>query len=60
MAKLKLGEDEELDKKRRTIMNSEKVAEALNNVSNNLEPEENEKDKQTITTLEKIDTVHAI
>ena len=35
-ANLKQGEDEELETKRKIIMNSEKVAESLNNVSNNL------------------------
>ena len=57
MAKLKLGEDEELDKKRRTIMNSEKVAEALNNVSNNLEGEVIDIVNDSIRSLEKIETV---
>lgn len=36
-AKLKNGEDEQLEEKRKIMMNSEKVAEALNLVSSNLE-----------------------
>ena len=58
MAKLKQGEDEQLEEKRKIIMNSEKVAEALNNVSNNLEGTVIDVVNDSIKSLEKIETVN--
>lgn len=58
MAKLKQGEDEQLEEKRRIIMNSEKVAEALNNVSSNLEGTIIDVINDSIRALEKIETVN--
>ena len=58
MAKLKQGEDEQLEEKRRIIMNSEKVAEALNNVSSNLEGTIIDVINDYIRALEKIETVN--
>lgn len=57
-AKLKEGEEEELEEKRRIIMNSEKVAEALNNVSENLEGTVIDVVNDSIRALEKIETVN--
>ena len=57
-AKLKQGEDEQLEEKRRMIMNSEKVAEALNNVSNNLEGTVIDVVNDSIRALEKIETIN--
>lgn len=57
-ANLKQGEDEQLEEKRKIIMNSEKVAEALNNVSNNLECTVIDVVNDSIRALEKIETVN--
>ena len=56
-ANLKQGEDEELEAKRKIIMNSEKVAESLNNVSNNLGTTAIDAINDSIRALEKIDQV---
>ena len=56
-ANLKQGEDEELETKRKIIMNSEKVAESLNNVSNNLGTTAIDAINDSIRALEKIDQV---
>ena len=56
-ANLKQGEDEELEAKRKIIMNSEKVAESLNNVSNNLGTTAIDAINDSIRALEKINQV---
>lgn len=56
-AKLKKGEDEELEEKRRIIMNSEKVAESLNTVNQNLEQTAIDVINDSIKALEKIENV---
>ena len=56
-ANLKQGEDEQLEEKRKMIMNSEKVAESLNNVSNNLESTIIDVINDSIKSLEKIEDV---
>ena len=58
-ADLKQGEDDELEKKRKLIMNSEKVAEALNNVSNNFESTIIDVINDSIKSLEKIEDVNS-
>lgn len=57
-AKLKQGEDEQLEEKRKIIMSSEKVAESLNNVSNNLEETIIDSVNDSIRSLEKIEDVN--
>ena len=59
-ANLKQGEDEELETKRKIIMNSEKVAESLNNVSNNLGTTAIDAINDSIRALEKINQVDDI
>ena len=56
-AKLKNGEDEQLEEKRKIMMNSEKVAEALNLVSSNLEGTVIDVVNESIRALEKIENV---
>ena len=56
-AKLKIGEDEQLEEKRKIMMNSEKVAEALNLVSSNLEVTVIDVVNESIRALEKIENV---
>ena len=56
-ANLKKGEDEELEEKRRIIMNSEKVAESLNTVNQNLEQTASDVINDSIKALEKIENV---
>ena len=56
-ANLKVGEDETLEEKRRIMMNSEKVAESLNNVSYNLETTVIDVINDSIRALEKIENV---
>lgn len=56
-AKLKNGEDEDLESKRKIIMNSEKVAESLNCVSNNLGETVIDVINDSIRALEKIEQV---
>ena len=56
-ANLKQGEDEQLEEKRKMIMSSEKVAESLNNVSNNLESTIIDVINDSIRSLEKIEDV---
>ncbi len=56
-AKLKNGEDEQLEEKRKIMMNSEKVAEALNLVSSNLEGTVIDVVNESIRTFEKIENV---
>lgn len=56
-AKLKNGEDEDLENKRKLIMNSEKVAESLNCVSNNLGETAIDVINDSIRALEKIEQV---
>ena len=56
-AKLKNGEDEDLESKRKIIMNSEKVAESLNCVSNNLGETVIDVINDSIRALEKIEHV---
>lgn len=56
-AKLKNGEDEDLESKRKIIMNSEKVAESLNCVSNNLGETAIDVINDSIRALEKIEQV---
>lgn len=56
-AKLKNGEDEDLESKRKIIMNSEKVAESLNCVSNNLGETAIDVINDSIRVLEKIEQV---
>lgn len=56
-AKLKNGEDEDLESKRMLIMNSEKVAESLNCVSNNLGETAIDVINDSIRALEKIEQV---
>ena len=58
-ANLKQGEDDELEEKRKLIMNSEKVAEALNNVSNNFESTIIDVINDSIKSLEKIEDVNS-
>lgn len=57
-ANLKQGEDEQLEEKRKIIMSSEKVAESLNNVSNNLEGTIIDVINDSIRALEKIEDVN--
>ncbi|MGN1327498.1 MAG: DNA repair protein RecN [Clostridia bacterium] len=56
-ANLKIGEDDNLEEKRKLMLNSEKVAEALNNVSNNLETTAIDVINDSIRSLEKIENV---
>ena len=56
-AKLKNGEDEHLESKRKIIMNSERVAESLNCVSNNLGETAIDVINDSIRALEKIEQV---
>lgn len=56
-AKLKNGEDEQLEEKRKIMMNSEKVAEALNLVSSNLEGTVIDIVNESIRAFEKIENV---
>lgn len=56
-AKLKIGEEEQLEEKRKIMMNSEKVAEALNLVSSNLEGTVIDVVNESIRVLEKIENV---
>ena len=56
---LKRGEDEQLEEKRKIIMSSEKVAESLNNVSNNLEGSIIDVINDSIRALEKIEDVNS-
>lgn len=56
-AKLKNGEDEQLEEKRKIMMNSEKVAEALNLVSSNLEGTVIDVVNESIMAFEKIENV---
>ena len=58
-ANLKNGEDEQLEEKRKIIMSSEKVAEALNIVSNNLEGNIIDVINDSIRALEKIKDVNS-
>ena len=58
-ANLKRGEDEQLEEKRKIIMSSEKVAEALNTVSNNLEGTIIDVINDSIRALEKIEDVNS-
>lgn len=57
-AKLKQGEDEQLEEKRKIIMSSEKVVESLNNVSNNLEETIIDSVNDSIRSLERIEDVN--
>lgn len=57
VAKLKNGEDEQLEEKRKIMMNSEKVAEALNLVSSNLEGTVIDVVNESIRAFEKIENV---
>lgn len=59
LANLKRGEDEQLEEKRKIIMSSEKVAESLNNVSNNLEGTIIDVINDSIRALEKIEDVNS-
>ena len=56
-ASLKTGEDETLEEKRKIIMSSEKVAESLNNVGNNLEGTVIDVINDSIRSLERIEDV---
>ena len=56
-ASLKIGEDEKLEEKRKIIMNSEKVAQSLNTVVNNLEGTAIDVINDSIKALEKIEDV---
>ena len=56
-ASLKIGEDEALEEKRKIIMSSEKVAESLNNVGNNLEGTVIDVINDSIRSLERIEDV---
>ena len=56
-ASLKTGEDEALEEKRKIIMSSEKVAESLNNVGNNLEGTVIDVINDSIRSLERIEDV---
>lgn len=56
-AKLKNGEDEQLEEKRKIMMNSEKVVEALNLVSSNLEGTVIDVVNESIRAFEKIENV---
>ena len=56
-ASLKIGEDEKLEEKRKIIMNSEKVAQSLNTVTNNLEGTVIDVVNDSIRALEKIENV---
>lgn len=58
-ANLKNGEDEQLEEKRKIIMSSEKVVEALNIVSNNLEGNIIDVINDSIRALEKIEDVNS-
>lgn len=58
-ANLKRGEDEQFEEKRKIIMSSEKVAESLNNVSNNLEGTIIDVINDSIRALEKIEDVNS-
>ena len=58
-ANLKRGEDEQLEEKRKIIMSSEKVAESLNNVSNNLEGSIIDVINDSLRALEKIEDVNS-
>lgn len=58
-ANLKRREDEQLEEKRKIIMSSEKVAESLNNVSNNLEGTIIDVINDSIRALEKIEDVNS-
>ena len=58
-ANLKRGEDEQLEEKRKIIMSSEKVAESLNNVSNNLKGTIIDVINDSIRALEKIEDVNS-
>ena len=57
-ANLKEGEDEELEEKRKIIINSEKVAESLNTVNNNLGTIAIDAINDSIRALEKIEHVN--
>ena len=57
-AKLKEGEDIQLEEKRKIIMSSEKVAESLNYVSNNLEEKIIDLVNDSIKSLEKIEDIN--
>ena len=57
-AKLKEGEDIRLEEKRKIIMSSEKVAESLNYVSNNLEEKIIDLVNDSIKSLEKIEDIN--
>ena len=57
-ANLKSSEDEQLEEKRKIIMSSEKVAESLNIVSNNLEGTIIDVINDSIRSLEKIEDVN--
>ena len=57
-ANLKPSEDEQLEEKRKIIMSSEKVAESLNTVSNNLEGTIIDVINDSIRSLEKIEDVN--
>ncbi len=56
-ASLKIGEDITLEDRRKIIMNSEKVAESLNNVSHNLEETVIDVINDSIKSLEKIEDI---
>lgn len=56
-ANLKIGEDLTLEEKRKIMMNSEKVAESLNNVSYNLEETVIDVINDSIKSLEKIENI---
>ena len=56
-ANLKENEEEELEEKRKVFMNSEKVAQSLNTVSNNLEGSVIDTVNDSIRALEKIEDV---
>lgn len=56
-ANLKIGEDVTLEEKRKIMMNSEKVAESLNNVSYNLEEIVIDVINDSIKSLEKIENI---
>ena len=57
-AQLKEGEDIQLEEKRKIIMSSEKVAESLNYVSNNLEEKIIDLVNDSIKSLEKIEDIN--
>lgn len=58
LAKLKQEEEDKLEEERKIIINSEKVANALNNVSNNLEGTVIDLVNDSIRALEKIENVN--